>query len=89
MREESVDSVVPHELRLLRASVRSGQFQRERMKLLSMATAYKAKYEGTAFVYGGCRCKKNCNGNCGCRKKKIPCGESCTCRGGCSNKLNL
>ena len=38
----------------------------------------------TGTILGNCKCKKGCNNHCGCKKKRIRCGTSCSCKGLCS-----
>ena len=40
----------------------------------------------TGYDYKGCKCKKNCRGTCGCKKRKIPCRSVCACSCPTKNK---
>jgi hypothetical protein len=81
IRNDSVEAVVPKELPTLRASILAGHFQARLMKTTFIAAAYKTEYGGTPLSIGGCGCKTNRQRYCGCRRKNVPCGDGCRCRG--------
>jgi hypothetical protein len=85
---KAIEAVVPTELQKVRAALLCGQFKQDLSKQTSMAAAYKEEYYGSAIVTGGCKCNKTCRGNCGCRKKKMACGDGCNCGGVCVNPFN-
>jgi hypothetical protein len=65
-----------------------GHFQARLMKTTSIAGAYQTEYGGTPLSTGGCGCKTNCQRYCGCRRKNVPCGDGCRCRGNCADLWN-
>jgi hypothetical protein len=85
---EAIEAVVPIELQKECAAILCGQFKQDLSKQTSMAAAYKEEYYGSSIVTGGCKCNKTCRGNCGCRKKKMACGDGCNCGGVCVNPFN-
>jgi hypothetical protein len=89
IKEQSVESVVPAVLKAFRETILSGHFLPGLMKKTSMAAAYRVDYDVTAASHVGCKCKMNCQGYCGCRKKKMACGDKCICRGQCTNSVKL